>query len=79
MALKLNPFRKSPPLVVVLSLQGAIGVQSRFGRALDLARLEPALTQAFSVKGARAVAITVNSPGGSPVQSALIHDRIRQL
>lgn len=76
---KLNPFRKTPPVVVVLSLHGAIGVQSRRGRALDLARLEPLLTQAFAVKGAKAVAINVNSPGGSPVQSALIHDRIRAL
>lgn len=79
MAFKLNPFRKTLPVVVVLSLHGAIGVRSRPGRGLDLARVEPLLAQAFAVKDAKAVAIAVNSPGGSPVQAALIHDRIRAL
>lgn len=71
--------RKAAPLVVTLTLQGAIGAQSRLGKGLDLARVEQTLAQAFAIKNAVAVAITVNSPGGSPVQAALIHDRIRAL
>ena len=41
--------------------------------------LEEIITKAFSLKKSPAVAISINSPGGSPVQSHLIHDHIRQL
>lgn len=44
-----------------------------------MAVVNPVLEKAFSIKGIPAVAISINSPGGSPVQSKLIHDRIRQL
>jgi signal peptide peptidase SppA len=46
---------------------------------LSLEGVEPQLKKAFSVNGAKAVALIVNSPGGSPVQSALIGQRIREL
>jgi len=42
-------------------------------------RLPPLLARAFSLPGAKAVALAINSPGGSPVQSALIAQRIRLL
>lgn len=47
--------------------------------SLCLSKLEKALDAAFEPDDLKAVAITVNSPGGSPVQSRLIHDRIRAL
>ncbi len=48
-------------------------------RTLSLAALAPALERAFSHPDVKAVALLINSPGGSPVQSALVHRRIRQL
>jgi signal peptide peptidase SppA len=70
---------KKPPVVAVLRLHGVIASGSRFGSALNLASLAGAIEAAFDVKGAKAVALSINSPGGSPVQSTLIHDRIRAL
>lgn len=69
----------APPRVSVLRLSGAIGMRTGFNRGLSLASLAEPLERLFADKGAEAVAIIVNSPGGSPVQSALIHDRIRAL
>jgi len=63
----------------VLRLDGVIGKGGRLSRGLALAGVEEALERAFSVGGAPAVALIINSPGGSPVQSRLIHDRIRAL
>jgi len=57
-------------------LQGGIAATRR---GLSLENIGPALEKAFAKPGTKAVALIVNSPGGSPVQSALIHDRIRQL
>lgn len=72
-------FRNPPPLVAVVPLHGAIAAQARMGRGIDLARIEDALDQAFALRGVAAVALSVNSPGGAPVQAALIHDRVRAL
>lgn len=66
------------PVVPVVKLEGVIGA-SRFSQALNLESVAELLDQAFHVDKAPAVALIVNSPGGSPVQSALIHDRIRLL
>lgn len=49
------------------------------GRALSIESAAPLLKRAFAQRGAKAVAIALNSPGGSPVQSALIAQRIRLL
>ena len=49
------------------------------GMGLSLNGINPALERAFKVRGAKAVALSINSPGGSPVQSALIAARIRAL
>jgi len=74
------PLLNSRPLVPVVRLEGAISATgSRFERALNLAAVAPALEKAFAIKRAEAVALIVNSPGGAPVQSNLIHDRIRSL
>lgn len=70
-------FGKSNPIVPVVRLSGVIGGGAR--RSLSMATLASTLDKAFEVKGAKAVALVINSPGGSPVQSALIFQRIRML
>jgi len=70
------PFTKSPPVVSVIRLQGVI---LSGGRGLDDASLAPVIDRAFSRGKPAAVAIEINSPGGSPVQSSLIAARIRRL
>lgn len=78
--LTLAPLRRRPPVVAVVRLYGVIAPQSSPLRpALNLPALAGPLEQAFALRGVKAVALAINSPGGSPVQSALIHDRIRQL
>ncbi len=67
------------PVVSVLPLEGVIGSSGRFSSAINLANLEDKITAAFEVYNAKAVALTINSPGGSPVQSELIVMRIREL
>ena len=74
----LRPWRR-PPLVPAVRLSGVIGSIGLAGRGMTLAGLERALDAAFGHKHARAVALLINSPGGSPVQSALIASRIRSL
>lgn len=72
------PFLKKPPLVPVIRLQGAIGAGGRFAGGLSDAGLAPQIEKAFRMKPA-ALALAISSPGGSPVQSALIAARIRRL
>jgi serine protease SohB len=78
---KLLPFLPPPPPVVpVVRLEGMIDRgPGRFSRHVSLSGVEEALDRAFKMGGAPAVALVVNSPGGSPVQSRLIHDRVRAL
>ncbi len=71
-------FGSDAPQVPLVRLEGMIASGGRQG-ALNLARVEKLLDKAFSHNDAPAIAISVNSPGGSPVQSRLIHDRIRAL
>lgn len=66
------------PMVAVIRLTGAIGLGGMGRRGLTLAGLDASLKKAFS-KRVRAVCLVINSPGGSPVQSAQIAGRIRQL
>jgi ClpP class serine protease len=75
---KFIPFLKKPPFVPVIRLAGSIGSGSRFSPALSDAALGPLVERAFRAKPA-AVALIINSPGGSPVQSSLIAARIRRL
>lgn len=72
--------RRDSVTIPVVRLQGTIASGGTSLRpALSLAACAPALHKAFADKRAPAVAIIVNSPGGSPVQSHLIHRRIRAL
>jgi serine protease SohB len=71
------PFIKSDPTVAVIRLSGVIGTQGR--SALNDAALGPVLEKAFAKGKPVAVALEINSPGGSPVQSSLIGARIRRL
>ncbi|HWU17135.1 MAG TPA: S49 family peptidase [Devosia sp.] len=66
------------PVIPVVRLHGVIAAEQRQGR-LNIATVAPLLKRAFAIKSAPAVAIIVNSPGGSPVQSRLIGKRIRDL
>src|SRR6201982_3435920 len=66
------------PVVSVLRFEGVIMPRSRRG-GVSLASHAAAIEKAFRVSRLAAVAIVVNSPGGSPVQSALLYRRIRQL
>ncbi|MEL7487924.1 MAG: S49 family peptidase [Pseudomonadota bacterium] len=66
------------PVVAVLELHGAIGVSSPGARNLNYSRIRAAIDAAFKLDGVSAVALAINSPGGSPVQSRLIHDAVRR-
>ena len=70
--------RNPPPVVTVVRLDGVIGPR-QWRAALSLANQAVALDKAFAARGLSAVALAINSPGGSPVQSALLYRRIRQL
>jgi serine protease SohB len=67
------------PIVPVVRLSGVIGVSTPLRPGLMLASVARQLERAFAVRNARAVALLINSPGGSPVQSHLIFLRIRSL
>ena len=73
------PFIKSPPLVAVIRLQGAIGAAGQLGTGLNDATLEPLIERAFKRGKPVAVALAINSPGGSAAQSSLIAGRVRRL
>lgn len=73
-------FRKTHVTIPVVVMQGAISAESsRFQSSLSLAGVAAQLEEAFEMKDAPAVALVINSPGGSPVQSRLIYQRIRSL
>src|SRR6516165_6189285 len=67
------------PVVPVVRLSGVIGLSTPLKPGLTLANVARPLDRAFRMRKARAVALLINSPGGSPVQSHLIYRRIRQL
>jgi signal peptide peptidase SppA len=72
-------FRGDIPVVPVVRLSGVIGFSTPLRPGVTVAGMARQLERAFNVRNARAVALVVNSPGGSPVQSHLIYRRIRQL
>ncbi|MBO9097447.1 S49 family peptidase [Rhizobium sp. L80/93] len=73
-------FRKEGTVIPVVRLSGTIMAGgSPFRPALNLASVGHALDKAFSMKASPAVAIVLNSPGGSPVQSRMVYNRIRDL
>ena len=68
----------SEPLVTVIELNGVIGVDGPGRKGLSLKRLEKTIEAAFKPGKLAAVALAINSPGGSPVQSRLILNEIRR-
>jgi len=72
-------FRGDAPVVPVVRLTGVIGFSTPLRPGLTLAGIARTLDRAFAIRNAPAVAVAINSPGGSPVQSHLIFRRIREL
>ena len=72
-------FRRDVPVVPVVRLTGVVGFSTPLRPGLSLAGIARTLDRAFAMRGARAVALAINSPGGSPAQSHLIFRRIREL
>jgi|SRR5262245_6577721 len=72
-------WRGGIPVVPVVRLSGVIGLSSPLRPGITLAGVAKVLERAFGIRKARAVALLINSPGGSPVQSHLIYRRIRHL
>lgn len=80
-ALRVPGFRAPKPVVAVVRLAGVIGARAgtlQAGGITAAAFVQP-LERAFAMKGAVAVALSINSPGGAPAQSSLIVKRIRSL
>jgi signal peptide peptidase SppA len=71
--------RPRRPVVAVVPMNGAIMSGGRIGRAFDDEQLAPVIERAFRVREVRAVALAINCPGGSAVQSSMIGARIRRL
>src|SRR5258708_6711939 len=76
--LPVDRLRNPPPVVAVVRLDGVIGPR-QWRTAMSLASHAAALERAFAMSRLSGVALAINSPGGSPVQSALLFRRIRQL
>jgi signal peptide peptidase SppA len=71
--------RRGTAVVPVVRLSGVIGAVTPLRPGMSLAGVARTLDRAFAIKNAKAVALVINSPGGSPVQSRQIYLRIRQL
>ena len=72
-------FRRGAAVVPVVRLSGVIGAVTPLRPGMSLAGVARTLDRAFGIRNAKAVALVINSPGGSPVQSRQIYLRIRQL
>jgi signal peptide peptidase SppA len=70
-------FFKKKKIIAHIKLNGVIGNVGKFKQGIDFAGQEEIIEKAFSMKKGKVVAITINSPGGSPVQSHLIYKFIR--
>ena len=71
-------FFKKKKIVPHIKLSGVIGNVGKFKQGIDFSGQEEIISKAFALKKAPCVAISINSPGGSPVQSHLIYNFIRQ-
>ena len=69
---------KRKKIIPHIRLSGVIGSVGKFKQGLDLAGQQEIIQKAFSFKKTKTVAISINSPGGSPVQSHLIYSYIRK-
>ena len=70
---------KKKKIIPLIRLSGVIGSVGKFKQGIDFVSQEEIIKKAFSIKKSLAVAISINSPGGSPVQSHMIHDYIKYL
>src|ERR1700755_1012993 len=71
--------RRGTAVVPVVRLSGVIGAVTPLRPGMSLAGIARTLERAFATRNAKAIALVINSPGGSPVQSRQIYLRIRQL
>ena len=71
-------FFKKKKIISHIKLNGVIGNVGKFRQGIDFAGQEEIIKKAFSLKKIKAVAVSINSPGGSPVQSHLLYKFIRQ-
>ena len=69
---------KKKKIIPHIRLSGIIGSVGKFKQGLNFTSQQEIIEKAFSIKKALAVAISVNSPGGSPVQSHLIYSYIKK-
>ena len=67
------------PVVAVLRLEGVVGKVSPMKSGLTLCSLNKLIEKMFKIERLKAVCLAINSPGGSPVQSELIANRIIEL
>jgi len=72
-------FFKKKKIIPHIRISGVIGNVGKFKQGIDFSSHEELIKKAFSIKKAKVVAVTINSPGGSPVQSHLIYKFIREL
>ena len=70
---------KKKKVVPHIRLSGIIGSVGRFKQGINFAGQQDIIDKAFSIKKSLAIAISINSPGGSPVQSHLIYSYIKKL
>ena len=70
-------FLKKKKIIAHIKLNGVIGNVGKFKQGIDFSGQEEIIEKAFSLKKAKVIAISINSPGGSPVQSHLIYKFIR--
>ncbi len=76
---KLCFWKCTKPAVACVTLNGIIGKDGKLSQGLNIENTFPLLEKAFAMENIKAVAISINSPGGSPVQSELIYNAIREL
>ena len=72
-------FLKKKKIIPVVYISGIIGNIGGLRKGITISSIENLLEKAFKIKKSAAVAIIINSPGGSPVQSSLIYKRIKKL
>ena len=71
-------FKIFKKIIPHIRLTGVIGSVGRFKKGIDFSGQQELIDKAFSIDRAKAVAISINSPGGSPVQSHLIYSYIKK-
>ncbi|MCY3596426.1 MAG: S49 family peptidase [Rhodospirillales bacterium] len=81
MPISLSFWRRRTPTIPLVRLAGVVGMRTRpvGSEAVTATGIFPVLRRAFSARGAKAVALAINSPGGSPVQCGLISREVRHL